>query len=287
MSVLTVTTPYVDGGTVTSTNLNALVGAATFSATSVDNITTEISGGSIVVRDAGITKPKLSAILQGITERSGTAYIGGDKTGNTRGTGALDIQSTRTGITRIAVGNNSVAVGNDNLAFNSAVAFGDTNTASGYSSITIGKSNVVSESFGLGLGYYNVASDYGAMAIGGNNESSGENSMGIGLNNTSSGYKAIAIGRNVINSATNSLEIGRWNTLQDDRQFAIKLTENGGVAFTLANAIPAPTDQATLGAEASTQLGRDMFTIQRNGTAFTLYFNDAGAIKSLALGSVA
>lgn len=287
MSVLTVTTPYVDGGTVTSTNLNALVGTATFSAASVDNVTTEVSSGRIVVRDAGITKPKLSANLQGITERSGTAYIGGDKTGNTRGTGALDIQSTRTGITRIAVGVNSVAVGNDNLAFDSAVAFGATNTASGDSAITIGKLNVVSGDLGVGLGYNNIASGEGATGIGRDNDSSGFGTIAIGVNNTSSGYRSFAIGENVINSAINSFEIGKWNSLQSDRQFAIKLTENGGVAFTLENAASAPTDQSTLGAEASTELGRDMFTIQRNGTAFTLYFNDAGTIKSLALGSVA
>ena len=63
-------------------------------------------------------------------------------------------------------------------------------------------------------------------------------------------------------------------------------TYNGGVALTCENSASAPTDQATAGAEGIQELGRDMFTIQRDGDAFSLYFNDAGTIKSLSLGTV-
>ena len=55
MAILTVQTPYVDGGTVTSTNLNALVTDSSFTTNAVDGSTTQLSGGSIVVKDNGIS----------------------------------------------------------------------------------------------------------------------------------------------------------------------------------------------------------------------------------------
>jgi len=128
MSVLNIGTEYQDGDTVTSSNLNALITDATFSSASVDDASTSLSGGSIIVKDGGIHKAKLGVSLQGIIEKVGTAYLGADKTGNTRGSSSLDIQSGRTLNTQVASGTNSLAVG-----------YG--NTAGGSGSVAIGKSN--------------------------------------------------------------------------------------------------------------------------------------------------
>ena len=315
MSVLTVTTPYVDGGTVTSTNLNALVGTATFAAASVDNVTTEVSGGSIVVRDAGISKPKLSANLQGITEKVGTAFITGDKTGNARGGYALDVQVSRINPTDVASGSRAIAFGRDNTASNyESAGIGVSNTASGYRSAAFGGSNTSSNKYSSSFGFFNNATGYRSMAFGDSNTAtgylssavgirnnasdeasaacghsntaSGYHSSAIGVNNTAIGSNGHAIGQGVINNSASSLEMGVWDN-SGIRKAAIKLTEFGGVAFTLENSASAPIDQATMGSETGQQLGRGMFTVQRNGNAFTLYLNDGGTIKSLALGSVA
>ena len=316
MSVLTVTTPYVDGGTVTSTNLNALVGTATFAAASVDNVTTEVSGGSIVVRDAGISKPKLSANLQGITEKVGTAFITGDKTGNARGGDALDVQVGHLNPTDVASGSRAIAFGRDNTASNyESAGIGVSNTASGYRSAAFGGSNTSSNKYSSSFGFFNNATGYRSMAFGGSNTATGylssavgirnnasdEASAACGYDNTASGYQSSAIGhsntvtgsdghaigRGVINNSASALEMGIWDNSSSTRKAAIKLTEFGGVAFTLENSASAPIDQATIGNETGQQLGRGMFTVQRNGNAFTLYLNDGGTIKSLALGSVA
>jgi hypothetical protein len=287
MSVLTVTTPYVDGGTVTSTNLNALVGTATFSAASVDNVTTEVSGGSIVVRDAGISKPKLSANLQGITEKVGTAFITGDKTGNARGANALDVQVGHSNPTDVASGSRSVAFGRDNATsgYDSA-GIGINNTASDYQSVAFGNSNTASSYLSIAVGTRNNAINEQSVALGSFNTASGYQSSAMGLSNTAIGSDGHAIGRKVINNSASALEMGIWDN-SGIRKTAIKLTEFGGVAFTLENSVSAPIDQATTGSETGQQLGRGMFTVQRNGNAFTLYLNDGGTIKSLALGSVA
>ena len=142
MAILTVQTPYVDGGTVTSTNLNALVTDSSFTTNAVDGSTTQLSGGSIVVKDNGISTSKLSTSLQGVIEKTGTAYFGGDKTGNTRGNTALDIQSQRSAITQVAGGISSVAIGSNNTASgNYGVAIGRANTATGLSTVCIGLTN--------------------------------------------------------------------------------------------------------------------------------------------------
>ena len=76
MAILSVNTPYVDGGTVTSTNLNKLVTDAAFLAGATDNVTTELSSGAIIVRDGGISINKLNTSLSGATTVDGTAYLG-------------------------------------------------------------------------------------------------------------------------------------------------------------------------------------------------------------------
>ena len=75
----------------------------------------------------------LSALSATISDsyfnKVGTAYIGGDQTGNTRGLSAIDIQ-IRTSAGKVVSGQLSQALGTDN-------------TVSGESSVAIGNNNVV------------------------------------------------------------------------------------------------------------------------------------------------
>jgi cytoskeletal protein CcmA (bactofilin family) len=61
MAILSKGTTYSDGDQVTSTNLNALVDSATFASDAVDDSTTQLSSGKIIVKDLGIATGKLAA----------------------------------------------------------------------------------------------------------------------------------------------------------------------------------------------------------------------------------
>ena len=60
MAILSKGTTYSDGDQVTSTNLNALVDSATFASGAVDDSTTQLSSGAIIVKDLGISAGKLA-----------------------------------------------------------------------------------------------------------------------------------------------------------------------------------------------------------------------------------
>ena len=60
MPVLTKGVDFANGDQVTATNLDNLVDAATFASGAVDNSTTQLSSGAIIVKDEGITAAKLA-----------------------------------------------------------------------------------------------------------------------------------------------------------------------------------------------------------------------------------
>lgn len=60
MGVLVKGVDFSNGDQVTATNLDNLVDAATFDSTAVDNSTTQLSGGAIIVKDEGIVAAKLA-----------------------------------------------------------------------------------------------------------------------------------------------------------------------------------------------------------------------------------
>lgn len=60
MPILTKGETFVNGSSVTSTKLNNLVDNAAFTSGAVDDITTQLSGGKIIVKNGGITPTKLS-----------------------------------------------------------------------------------------------------------------------------------------------------------------------------------------------------------------------------------
>jgi len=60
MAILNKGQTFSDGEQVTSTKLNTAVDGATFSAGAVDDVSTQLSGGSIIVKDGGVTTAKIT-----------------------------------------------------------------------------------------------------------------------------------------------------------------------------------------------------------------------------------
>jgi len=246
---------------------------------------------------------------------SNGAVTGGDLSGNARGANALDIQSSRSAATQVASGTNSSAIGSRNTAsenYSSAIGYDNTasgtnssaigsrntasgnnlsaigydNIASGYGSSAIGSRNTASGNYSSAFGYQNTASGYYSSAFGYDNTASGTNSSAIGSRNTASGYYSSAFGYRTTTTVNETFEAGYWSNAST-RSTAVRLHPNGQVAMTIEDSATAPTDGgATAGSEADGTLGRGMFAIQKNGTALTLYYNNAGTIQSVSLGTL-
>jgi len=244
------------------------------------------------------------------------AIIAGDLTGNDRGTNAIDIQSARFAVTQVASGTSSSAIGVYNTASgtygssaightnnaegtnSSAIgytnnaeggnssAIGYTNNASGNNASAIGYTNNVSGTNSSGVGYINIVSGNNASAFGRSNSASGIYSSAFGFGNNVSGNFSSAFGRRCKTTIDNTAEMGYWSSTTV-RAGAVRMHPNGQVAMTIEDSATAPTDGgATAGSEADATLGRGMYSIQKNGTAVTLYFNNAGTIQSLSLGTL-
>jgi len=59
MAILNKGQTFSDGEQVTSTKLNTLVDGSTFASGAVDNTSTQLSGGAIIVKDGGVNEQKL------------------------------------------------------------------------------------------------------------------------------------------------------------------------------------------------------------------------------------
>jgi len=224
-----------------------------------------------------------------------------DGSGNALGTNALDIQSSRSAATQVASGEMSSAIGSRNTASgygSSAIGFLNTasgnyssaigflNTASGSSSSAFGYDNTASGERSLAVGFRNTASGERSSSFGYQNTASGNYSSAIGYYNTASGNYSSAIGYRTTTTVNATFEAGYWSNAST-RSTAVRLHPNGQVAMTIEDSATAPTDGgATAGSEADGTLGRGMFAIQKNGTALTLYYNNAGTIQSVSLGTL-
>jgi hypothetical protein len=138
-----------------------------------------------------------------------------DKTGNARGTNALDIQSKRTSATQVPSGTNNFCIGLQNTAsnYNSgcvgynntvggwygfAVAVGSNNIASGYSGCTsVGSNNNNTANSGICVGASNIATYYGTTAVGRGNRATNAYSSAVGAGSWATGYGTVAFGNNV------------------------------------------------------------------------------------------
>jgi cytoskeletal protein CcmA (bactofilin family) len=102
MAILATGNTFADGDQVTSTKLNNIANAATFAADAVDDSTTALSGGKIIVKDAGVTPAKLStnhpnwdSTGLGVGTSSPTSKL--DVETSSSSADGLDINNTSTG----------------------------------------------------------------------------------------------------------------------------------------------------------------------------------------------
>ena len=167
------------------------------------------------------------------------------------------------------------------------MAFGSGVTTSGVKSVGLGRTITSSGSYSAAVGTSCTASANDAVCVGSSSSASAVGAVAIGKSCTNSGSGGIVAGNGVVNTVANACEFGiRETTGSDARVCAVRLHGDGQTSFTLRNNSSAVTDGgATSGSEANGKLGRGMYTIQRNGNAVILYFNDAGSIRTLALGT--
>lgn len=140
----------------------------------------------------------------------GTAYLGGDQTGDARGAQATDVQSGRSDPSHVASGLQSSAFGYDNTASGVySSAFGYKNTASGPYSQCVGWANSGSGYYSCAFGYdCHVSGAYGSVAFGYACSASGANAAAFGCSSEASGLNSFALGRVCKSIADNSTAIG-------------------------------------------------------------------------------
>jgi hypothetical protein len=206
-----------------------------------------------------------------LIKKDGTAIVAGDLTGNSRGSSALDIQSSRSLATQVASGENSTTVGINNTASNAYTsAFGYKNTASSGGSTAVGYNNTSSGAYGAcsSFGYDNDASGYLSSAIGSGNTADGDyQTSAIGNNNTASANTSSAIGASNSSLAGSASSFGNGNA-------AI-----GGSASSFGNG------NAAIGSYSSA-FGRNNVASGNNSSAFG-YYNRASGNSSSAFGHYA
>ena len=84
MAILSKGTTYATGDQVTASGLNALVDSATFASGAVDDSTTQLSSGAIIVKDGGVTMAKLATASNGqIPIGNGSGYTAATLTAGT------------------------------------------------------------------------------------------------------------------------------------------------------------------------------------------------------------
>lgn len=231
-------------------------GAAT-KISALAELTVAANDDELVLVRAGANKKIDVANVAGLMKQSNGAVIGGDFTGNPRGTGAFDFQASRGSATQVASGNNSVICGGQsNTASNDyGVVCGGTNNANfgDRSFIGGGQGNYIpyDKVFGtIGGGIGNTASGNGGATVGGGSSnlasnyyttvsgglqsvSSGRYSTVVGgYSNTASGIGAVAVGMNAVASQMGKFALagGRFSANGDAQvsiaQLRISTTNN-------------------------------------------------------------
>ncbi len=150
-------------------------------------------------------------------------------TGNARGSGAVDLQSSRSNVAHVASGASSFLAGADNTASGvSSVALGNVSAASGDYSVAVGLACTASNTSAVSIGHQNVCSASGSCALGDSNTVSGLRAVALGYNHTVGGTDSFTMGsNNNTHTAFLSMAFGYTNDVQS--------TESG--AFGSNNAI--------------------------------------------------
>lgn len=207
--------------------------------------------------------------------------------------------SGNTGVTPL----HSVLIGHSNTSTGGngqAVAIGRTNDITGASTTNataIGAFNDVTASNGnvcTLLGALNTIQGTGtggrALCVGNDNivtTSFAGYSSAIGNKNENSGGESYIAGNYVENTVDGVLELGNYTSLGARDGAMIRGDATGLIQFSIEDSATPPADGGvTFGSEAEGNLARGAFAIHKNGTAVTLYYNNAGTIESLSLGTL-
>lgn len=220
------------------------------------------SSGALI--EAYVTDGDLAQFAQGV-----------DNTGNAKGTNALDVQSGRTGVTRVASGARAIAVGYDNLASAAdTVAVGSSNTASqargvavGFSctatgsgdSTAIGNSCTASGTYSGAYGDGATASAQGAVAIG-------------GFSPAATAVDATAVGTSTSVAGANGTGVGRGATIGATQADAVAVgsgatVTNGNNGVAIGRAAVGSGDSVAVGSGASTGTTSNSVAVGKSATA--------------------
>ena len=82
MAILNKGHDFSDGEQVTSTKLDAAIDSAVFTSQAVDNVSTQLSGGAIIVKDGGVTLQKLATALKDALYPVGSIYTNATDSNN-------------------------------------------------------------------------------------------------------------------------------------------------------------------------------------------------------------
>jgi len=248
------------------------------------------------VTDMGATTTNAVSILNTLKVKQATtnAVIIGDVTGNARGSGALDLQSSRASVTNVASGTKSIAIGtsntasanyafalgNQNLALVSfSSAFGYGNMVLAYAATGLGFNNTASGDYSTASGYANTASAYSASAFGYSNLALGIRSSAMGYQNTASANYCIASGYGNTASGYNSTALGISNYVSGNYSSALGYANNTSQYFSNAVGI---SNSASGYQSAAFGYGN---TASANYTTAFGYFSNASGAYSVALGA--
>lgn len=197
----------------------------------------------------------------------------------------------------------SVLIGHSNTSTGGngqAVAIGRTNDITGASTdnvTAIGAFNDVTASNGnvcTLLGALNTIQGTGtggrSLCVGNENivtTSVSGYSSAVGNHNQNSGGESYIAGNYVENTVDGALELGVYTSLGARDGAMIRGDDTGLIQFSIEDSATPPADGgATFGSEAAGNLARGAFAIHKNGAAITLYYNNAGTIESLSLGTL-
>lgn len=316
------TTAWVDSdsvatGTVTSVSITDGTGI-----TSSGSPVT--SSGSITVGLDTATQTTLADVSNKsfntvTSSAAGTAYVGGDQTGNDRGANSLDIQSKRSGDAKIAKGVESLVVGSESLvtgakssaigrvnevksdnshAIGEQISLKDTADSSsvigrecdvdGQNSIVHGSGISVSAdsdntiSVGKTIAVSSAASN--SVSMGNDIAMQGGQSIAIGYKVDVTEDNSCAVGRNVKVNAQGVSEFGGWDS-SGNRDAVIRCADAGVVSSSLSDVSYSPLDGgATEGDEIASTLPREMVSIRRDGDEVLADVNIAGIVKTVSFG---
>jgi hypothetical protein len=233
------------------------------------------------------------------------AFSAGDLGGDARGTNAINIQASRSAVTQVASGTNSVAIGNRSTAsgyYGENVAIGYNAFTSHDNTVALGSHSIASHDYATAVGDRSVASALYSTAVGRSADASaqfatavgfspaalGDSSTAVGSYAASSGDRSTAVGRYAKTTVNNSSEIGYWSG-STTRAGAIRVHGTGMVALTVEETNTAYTDGlATAGSEADGTLMRKgmAFRVTTAGNLIVTYCDAAGAITSKDLGAM-